>query len=184
MESCLRVLNIAPMLPLVTALTINAAAVTPPPAPPNAENSISFSQISPLSAIDMCYDPFQTADGAIYVMRNEAMERNLEKVKRFRKLDQAGWNGYGADPIERSLIYYAEHLIRSLGWLQPEVFPVPNGSIQLEYEKPDGSYLEFEVPRSGRIGYLCIDADGHSEENTIARNVNVMLEKVRAFYGE
>jgi len=73
----------------------------------------------------------------------KALKNNLEKLNRFSKF-KANWNGYGANPFSPQVIEKAKKLLESLEY-QPKVFPVPNGNIQFEYEKDNGSYAEFEI---------------------------------------
>lgn len=53
------------------------------------------------------------------------------------------WNGYDAEPFSDKLIYFVKNLISELDII-PEIFPVADGSIQLEYDQ-DGKYLEFQI---------------------------------------
>lgn len=54
-----------------------------------------------------------------------------------------GWNGYDAEPFSDKLIYFVKNLISELDII-PEIFPVADGSIQLEYDQ-NGKYLEFQI---------------------------------------
>lgn len=72
------------------------------------------------------------------------LTKNIEKLNRFLTFSE-NWNGYGAKPFSSQVIEKAIRLIKSLKY-QPEVFPIPGGCIQFEYEKDNGSYIEFEIP--------------------------------------
>lgn len=54
------------------------------------------------------------------------------------------WDGEGALPFSEELIYAIEKTIIQLR-LQPEIFPLQDGGIQLEYGNVKGKYLEFEI---------------------------------------
>lgn len=54
------------------------------------------------------------------------------------------WNGYGAKPFPTQLIKKCEEILRALP-VPPEIYPTARQSVQLQYELPDRSYLEFEV---------------------------------------
>ena len=58
------------------------------------------------------------------------------------------WDGYGAVPLPRDTLYKAQRLIHVLN-IQPEIFPTADGSIQMEFEKDNGDYLEFQFTGKG-----------------------------------
>lgn len=68
---------------------------------------------------------------------------NLETLDNFKAL-QFNWNGNNAEPFSESLIEKAKSIIFHLKY-QPEVFPTAKQSVQFEYEKENGDYLEFEI---------------------------------------
>ena len=71
------------------------------------------------------------------------------------------WDGYGAEPLPRDTIFRAQRLIRSLHF-QSEIFPTAAGSIQIEYEKDNGDYLELQFTGQGFCeAFRCI---GGNEE--------------------
>ena len=71
------------------------------------------------------------------------------------------WDGYGAEPLPRDTIFRAQRLIRSLHF-QPEIFPTAAGSIQIEYGKDNGDYLELQFTGQGFCeAFRCI---GGNEE--------------------
>jgi len=54
------------------------------------------------------------------------------------------WNGNNANPFPASLIEKCTTLISQLE-VQPFISPTAYGAIQMEYEKENGDYLEFEI---------------------------------------
>ena len=70
-------------------------------------------------------------------------EINIMKLQGFKNLKE-NWNDYGAPPISHSLIDTAIKIIQEIK-VQPQLFPTARNSIQLEYEKINGEYLEFEL---------------------------------------
>ena len=75
--------------------------------------------------------------------RTSVLQRNLSKLKDFLTLSE-DWNGSGALPFTQELISLVQALILKLN-PQPEIFPTGRNSIQLEYERENGDYLEFEI---------------------------------------
>ena len=78
----------------------------------------------------------------------DELTRNREKLERFARLGY-NWNGYGAEPLSAEVISQAKNLLREL-YIQPEIFPTAASTIQLEYEKDNGDYLEFQLNSSGQ----------------------------------
>ena len=69
--------------------------------------------------------------------------KNLTKLHEYSQLEE-NWDLEGAKPFAKELINLAWEIILKVG-IQPEVFPTMRESIQLEYEKDNGDYLEFEI---------------------------------------
>lgn len=74
---------------------------------------------------------------------HEDKQRNFEKLRQISMLGE-NWNGYGAEPFSPELIIKMCRVLNNLH-IQPEIFPTALGSIQLEYEKNNGNYLEIQV---------------------------------------
>ncbi|MBR1438681.1 MAG: hypothetical protein IJ587_09115 [Synergistaceae bacterium] len=72
---------------------------------------------------------------------------NLNKLKRISILGY-NWDGYGAEPLSAELILHTKNLLRKLH-IQPEIFPTADGTIQAEYEKENGDYLELQFTGQG-----------------------------------
>mgnify|MGYP006898482267 CR=1 FL=1 len=70
---------------------------------------------------------------------------NLTKILSFKNLS-SGWNGEGTEGFSEKLINIALDFINlpNLKY-QPIVFPTGRSSIQFEYQKSSGDYLEIEV---------------------------------------
>lgn len=79
-----------------------------------------------------------------------SMKEIVERIKSFRELKQ-NWDGYGAEPLEPSVIVAALHFVDLIGCSPNiEVFPTALGTIQFEWE--NGIYhVETEVHPDGSI---------------------------------
>lgn len=104
------------------------------------------------------------------------MIKNLKKLDSFTELEE-NWNGYDAEKISPELINKVRKVIYDLP-VQPMVFPTGRKSIQLEYEKPDGEYLEFEIFED-RTVMLHIDGDNEDERNI---DDDIISEEVIRFH--
>lgn len=80
----------------------------------------------------------------INVLRDEeeqsAQKRNLGKLCDIKN----EWNRNADNPVPVSVIDHSCIMIMNL-YRQPVLYPTNRGSIQLQYEADDRSYLEFEV---------------------------------------
>ena len=74
--------------------------------------------------------------------QNNMLNKNQAKLKAISELKD-NWDGYGATTFTRSLIQSLSEFLQKL-YKQPEIFPTADGTIQMEYEKENGDYLEFQ----------------------------------------
>lgn len=118
-------------------------------------------------------------------MRSQRTD-NLKKLDRFSEYPE-NWNGYGSVRFSPEVISFARKLIDTL-ICQPEVFPVANGTIQMEYEKSTGEYLEFVVEIDRSISVFHIDENGNETEGILPKgDIDSAIEKlnlmVKRIYG-
>jgi len=85
----------------------------------------------------------------------------------------ANWNTYGANPISLKLISNALDIIYSVS-VQPKIFPTGRNSVQFEYKKANGDYLEFEIYED-RIEYLKIINDIEEEDLVSKEDINAII---------
>ena len=78
------------------------------------------------------------------------MKEIVERIKSFHELRQ-NWDGYGAEPLDPSVIVAALHFVDLIGCSPNiEVFPTALGTIQFEWENGI-YYVETEVHPDGSI---------------------------------
>jgi len=111
---------------------------------------------------------------------NDLLIKNETKLKRISLLEY-NWNGNGAYPLPQAIIDYIAQMLPSL-IRQPEIFPTASDSIQLEYEKENGDYLEFEIFESSARLFQSM-SDGYEKEEEIIPTKEKINEAVRMFYG-
>lgn len=71
--------------------------------------------------------------------------KNINIINTFSKFEK-NWNDNGAEPFSDIIIKRALNIINSPSLkFQPDVFPTGRKSIQFEYEKSNGNYLEIEI---------------------------------------
>lgn len=92
------------------------------------------------------------------------------------------WNENGAKEFNNEIVSEMRKIIDLLP-LQPEIFPTARSSIQFEYEKDDGSYLEFELFEDGRLKLFVTNLNSISESNSTRYvDIDEAIEVVCDFY--
>jgi hypothetical protein len=112
---------------------------------------------------------------------SEEKLENLNKIETIAALND-NWNANGAKAFSSSLITKVRNIIIFLE-IQPEVFPTACESLQLEYDKQDGSHMEVELTEGDEAEVFWIDNKGHEEFKRIQANVDAINEVVNNFYG-
>lgn len=108
---------------------------------------------------------------------------NLSKIEACGLLED-GWYMEGSQRIDKNVINFAKNVISSFQ-IQPEVFPNPNGTIQLEWEKyydrgkEDSFYLEIEITPNNLLHIYQII---HDEEKEWDEEWGE--DRIREVYGE
>lgn len=108
---------------------------------------------------------------------------NLSKIEACGLLED-GWYMEGSQRIDKNVINFAKNVISSFR-IQPEVFPNPNGTIQLEWEKyydrgkEDSFYLEVEITPNNLLHIYQII---HDEEKEWDEEWGE--DRIREVYGE
>lgn len=74
------------------------------------------------------------------------------------------WNNNGANPFSAKLIEKCRGIVMQLA-AEPFVCPTACGSIQFEYEKENGDYLEFEIYEDRIEVFLDTTSGGEQEFN-------------------
>ena len=110
---------------------------------------------------------------------NNIIKENLEKIQDISELKD-DWNGNGASAVKDTLIQKMKYLVLRLN-IQPEIFPTARGSIQFEYEKETGEYLEFELFDT-RLKVFTMDSDGNDYSYDMDTDIDKINEVINKFY--
>lgn len=114
------------------------------------------------------------------IVSGEKLE-NLKKLETIAML-QDNWNANGAKAFSASLISKVRNIILFLD-IQPEVFPTACESLQLEYDKQDGSHMEIELTESESAEIFVVDSTGCESIRNIRSGIEVINKVVSDFYG-
>lgn len=105
----------------------------------------------------------------------------LDKLKQISNLPD-NWDSDNAKAFSTELIEKVGYILIRLK-VQPEIFPTACNTMQLEYERDDGSYLEFEIAEDGNAKVFMIDSEGNEKHLFIEANSEEINNIVRSFYG-
>lgn len=105
--------------------------------------------------------------------------KNLEKLNKINQLTD-NWNGYGAKPISNEIIQEVRTIITELNY-QPEIFPLPDNEIQIEFDGPNHSYMEIHIGTKDLVNAFVIDSSGDEVEKVLSKKS--IISEVNSFYG-
>lgn len=119
-------------------------------------------------------------DNVNFIFRNFVTAKTaLDDIKKLTD----NWNDNNAKAFSPILIDKCRRILDDLV-AEPFVCPTARGSIQFEYEKDDGKYLEFEIFED-RIEVYCDMLTGEVQEEILSGTlaINRMRQLVVDFYG-
>ena len=159
---------------IVAIMTANAAVVEP----------LRGFEANVSSCISTPYIPASDYNGNINLNWDGISFMTAKIADSIKRLDeiaalQANWNGNGASAFSKAIIDMAQELVSSLS-VQPIILPTGQESIQMEYEKENGDYLEFELFESGRLKVFTYTHVGKAETKDIL--LSMANEVVCNFY--
>jgi hypothetical protein len=105
-----------------------------------------------------------------------AVERQLNDLLRLRP----GWDGRRARPLTQAAVLRAVEIFACFGEhiLPPQIFPLPDGGVQLEWHV--GSSVEIEVDAEGEAHLLVADDSGEIVINEeLSLSDAVLIARVR-----
>lgn len=110
---------------------------------------------------------------------------DVDLIRSYRTIEEISclcdnWNENNAQKFSSTLLERTRAIVETLK-KQPEIFPTANESIQFEFEKNDGDYLEFELFEDGTVKkFFYSDTNGVTTEYITPDDVS---EAVNKFYG-
>lgn len=120
----------------------------------------------------------------IVVMFNKTSFFQSLKPKIWKKLQKINelsdnWNGYGAKPVSKEVIQEVRRIVSQLDY-QPEVFPLSDNEIQLEFDGPDQSYMEIVIGTKDLANVFIMDAKGNEIYKIVSKKV--IVSEINSFY--
>ena len=118
--------------------------------------------------------PIELESGSVPSIPGDAWRADVDAVSPFVQLDAlsklpAGWNGYGAEPIDPAIIAAAARFLADLpldAVGPPRVVPMTRGRIQLEWHRGERS-LELEFEDAESLHFLKWDPEAGIEEEDV-----------------
>lgn len=115
----------------------------------------------------------------VYAVTNEKQE-NIVLLDSFNKLED-NWDGYNAAAPTKELIEFVKLFVVQ-ACFQPEIFPTPDGGIQLEYTMQGNRHLNIEVFNDGTACVFEMYADKTYSEETVEFEFSYINQRVNKFY--
>ncbi len=106
---------------------------------------------------------------AVAAASSSWLRRAQQKLKELSELTE-NWDSYGSRPIQQKASETAAELLTetaNFGLPEPQIFPVPGGGLQLEWDNAKGE-LELEVFPNGEIGFLIVDKENEMLEGRLS----------------
>lgn len=135
-----------------------------------------FSEVDKNSVSTQIYRTFKKEE----IDMPEYLEENLDTLRSFLELSD-NWDGEGAKGFSVNFINGVCDVIRRLD-LQPEIFPLQNGDVQLEYGNVRNKYLEFAISNSGTMKiYKRVPGKASETRDNVAFNLENIQKEVEWF---
>lgn len=144
--------------------------------------SISFSHSINVASNRESFEQIRDKNISIYenidIPLQPLLEENLNTLHQISELED-NWDNEGAQSFEKDLIKKVVHLVETIRF-QPQIFPTARDSIQLEYDKKNGDYLEFEIFKNSAKMFFCSHGGEHYEKDI---DITLIGKMVADFYG-
>jgi hypothetical protein len=132
--------------------------------------------------INTKYTNIQTTNTSTYnVCKTQTflndLKENIKKIEGFKKLS-SNWNNANANKFNLEFIDMISSQLSNIQ-IQPKIFPTGRNSLQFEYERKNGDYLEFEIFES-HINFLSIKNNEEKEDETSFDNINKLVNEFYA----
>ena len=105
---------------------------------------------------------------------------NINILNSFKKLEN-NWDGYDALAPTKEIINTVCLLINELD-IQPEIFPTPDGGIQLEYVIGENRHLNIEILPNNTMNVFEMFSDRTYSESNNKLDFNIIKLRVDKFY--
>jgi|GEM_PF-5269817 len=120
-----------------------------------------------VGSIATSYDPFRANQDAGEVTGGVSMwEKAHDQILAIARLD-ADWDGDGSDSVRPEIVQSASRLlrrVRTLGYSVPQdIYPMPDGTITLEWQNPGDVIIRIEVEGAGRGTQMTTYPDAPTE---------------------
>lgn len=109
----------------------------------------------------------------------ENIKNTFELIKNLKD----GWNGENAKKFDIDFVNEIEEIVLNLE-NEPEIYPTPNGTIQIEYEE-ENKYLEFEfspenLKENKAVAYCKWNKDKETAfeimGDNLTESINILIE--------
>ena len=107
-------------------------------------------------------------------------EENLARLDRYSKFE-SDWDGYGAKPNSMKVIETVKAILNEIH-IQPLIFPIGSGDIQLEWED-HGIYMELDVFKDTNLNsFEVFETDGMSCRYIQFSSIDQLNEELKVIF--
>ena len=110
----------------------------------------------------------------------KSIKENEERLDIIASLED-NWNNNGASKIPQDIINTLKDNLNNF-IIQPDIFPTACDSIQFEYEKDNGDYLEFELFGNSVLKIFTMLSDSSETTEKITFDINEINNRIKEFY--
>ena len=90
------------------------------------------------------------------------------------------WDGCGALPIPKDIINNLKVLLPKLKY-EPDIFPTPNGTVQLEYTIKSNRHLNIEILSNSNMEIFEMFDDHSCTEDMYKYDADLIISRVNKF---
>lgn len=114
---------------------------------------------------------------SVRITMDDKLKENVKILKNFLRITE-NWDGEGAKSFSNDFIEFISSVIMNFE-IQPDIFPLQNGSIVLEFGNVKNKYLEIAISPEKRIDIYKKDGTGNNvKRSNIPYNLNFIKQEV------
>ena len=106
---------------------------------------------------------------------------NISILKEFLTLED-NWDDYGAHAPSENIVLFVMAILSKLP-KQPDVFPTPEGHVQLEYAIGRNRHLNIEVISETKFSVFEMFEDRTARKDFYSYDLKMLNDRIRRFYG-
>lgn len=115
------------------------------------------------------------------VILNEELKQNMQVLMELSRLSD-NWDEYGAKAPSIQIITKVAETLPKLP-IQPDVFPTPEGNIQLEYSIGRNRHLNIEILSNATMSIFEMFENRTATKDILVFDISALNKRIEDFYG-